>query len=148
MYILTHVTSGLFPYFLFLMIRRPPRSTRTDTLFPYTTLFRSARDRPQEHPSVNAAELAHIEAGLPPAKRASSGPIPWGAIFSSRNVWGLFVSYFAFGYVIWIFFSWFFIYLAEARHLDGKSSAVFRSEERRVGQDCVSTCRYRWSPYH
>src|SRR3546814_7595823 len=26
------------------MIRRPPRSTRTDTLFPYTTLFRSARD--------------------------------------------------------------------------------------------------------
>src|SRR3546814_13797099 len=26
----------------FLMIRRPPRSTRTDTLFPYTTLFRSA----------------------------------------------------------------------------------------------------------
>src|SRR3546814_20279991 len=27
--------------FLFLMIRRPPRSTRTDTLFPYTTLFRS-----------------------------------------------------------------------------------------------------------
>src|SRR3546814_20023241 len=28
-------------YCLFLMIRRPPRSTRTDTLFPYTTLFRS-----------------------------------------------------------------------------------------------------------
>src|SRR3546814_3082821 len=27
------------------MIRRPPRSTRTDTLFPYTTLFRSKRDR-------------------------------------------------------------------------------------------------------
>src|SRR3546814_751882 len=34
-----------FPLFLFfvLMIRRPPRSTRTDTLFPYTTLFRSAK---------------------------------------------------------------------------------------------------------
>src|SRR3546814_18309558 len=30
--------------FFFLMIRRPPRSTRTDTLFPYTTLFRSACD--------------------------------------------------------------------------------------------------------
>src|SRR3546814_6672593 len=29
-------------WFLFLMIRRPPRSTRTDTLFPYTTLFRSS----------------------------------------------------------------------------------------------------------
>src|SRR3546814_226695 len=32
-----------FFYFFFLMIRRPPGSTRTDTLFPYTTLFRSAR---------------------------------------------------------------------------------------------------------
>src|SRR3546814_12196078 len=31
----------LFLVFFFLMIRRPPRSTRTDTLFPYTTLFRS-----------------------------------------------------------------------------------------------------------
>src|SRR3546814_15306490 len=30
-----------FLFFFFLMIRRPPRSTRTDTLFPYTTLFRS-----------------------------------------------------------------------------------------------------------
>src|SRR3546814_1494115 len=32
-------------FFFFLMIRRPPRSTRTDTLFPYTTLFRSCRRR-------------------------------------------------------------------------------------------------------
>src|SRR3546814_17394369 len=31
---------------VFLMIRRPPRSTRTDTLFPYTTLFRSVGERP------------------------------------------------------------------------------------------------------
>src|SRR3546814_11710810 len=31
----------IFLYIFFLMIRRPPRSTRTDTLFPYTTLFRS-----------------------------------------------------------------------------------------------------------
>src|SRR3546814_2192825 len=31
----------IFVFFFFLMIRRPPRSTRTDTLFPYTTLFRS-----------------------------------------------------------------------------------------------------------
>src|SRR3546814_17535070 len=28
------------------------------------------------------------------------------------------------------------------------SSAAGRSEERRVGKACVSTCRYRWSPYH
>src|SRR3546814_10732037 len=31
----------VYVFFFFLMIRRPPRSTRTDTLFPYTTLFRS-----------------------------------------------------------------------------------------------------------
>src|SRR3546814_2206970 len=31
----------MYMLFYFLMIRRPPRSTRTDTLFPYTTLFRS-----------------------------------------------------------------------------------------------------------
>src|SRR3546814_5388514 len=35
--------SVLYLFCFFLMIRRPPRSTRTDTLFPYTTLFRSRR---------------------------------------------------------------------------------------------------------
>src|SRR3546814_21025576 len=35
-------------FIFFLMIRRPPRSTRTDTLFPYTTLFRSQPDRGPE----------------------------------------------------------------------------------------------------
>src|SRR3546814_20318124 len=40
---------GFCVLFFFLMIRRPPRSTRTDTLFPYTTLFRSGslRNRPR-----------------------------------------------------------------------------------------------------
>lgn len=84
-----------------------------------------ARDRPQEHGRVSLAELAHIEGGLPPASPAAHVAIPWRAILSSRNVWGLFLSYFAFGYVIWIFFSWFFIYLAEARGLDLKASALY-----------------------
>jgi MFS transporter, ACS family, glucarate transporter len=84
-----------------------------------------SRDRPQDHKGVNAAELQHIESGLPPAKDETKVAIPWGAILSSRNVWGLFLSYFAFGYVVWIFFSWFFIYLAEARGLDLKSSALY-----------------------
>src|SRR3546814_2569880 len=41
-------------FFFFLMIRRPPRSTRTDTLFPYTTLFRSprCRERGPRHPAL------------------------------------------------------------------------------------------------
>src|SRR3546814_11353995 len=37
------VDSSVDLLFFFLMIRRPPRSTRTDTLFPYTTLFRSRK---------------------------------------------------------------------------------------------------------
>src|SRR3546814_18592825 len=48
--------------FFFLMIRRPPRSTRTDTLFPYTTLFRSQLadrlDYVVEPPDVGFAEQA------------------------------------------------------------------------------------------
>lgn len=84
-----------------------------------------ARDTPRDHPSVNAAELAHIESNLPPMPTEEKVPVPWGAIFGSRNMWGLILSYFAFGYVVWIFFSWFFIYLAEARGLDLKSSALF-----------------------
>src|SRR3546814_3154065 len=40
--------------FFFLMIRRPPRSTRTDTLFPYTTLFRSQHraEAGADHPAA------------------------------------------------------------------------------------------------
>src|SRR3546814_5870496 len=41
----TYVDSETVCVFLFLMIRRPPRSTRTAPLFPYTTLVRSRRDR-------------------------------------------------------------------------------------------------------
>src|SRR3546814_3990437 len=48
--------------FFFLMIRRPPRSTRTDTLFPYTTLFRSQLNQRQRRQSaflVPVEQLAH-----------------------------------------------------------------------------------------
>src|SRR3546814_18671424 len=38
---LRYVLGAFFSYFFFLMIRQPPRSTRTATLFPYTTLYRS-----------------------------------------------------------------------------------------------------------
>src|SRR3546814_5899972 len=39
------------------MIRRPPRSTRTDTLFPYTTLFRSGEQAVVDHPDRAAPAL-------------------------------------------------------------------------------------------
>src|SRR3546814_10304357 len=44
--------------FFFLMIRRPPRSTRTDTLFPYTTLFRSEAHFP--YPFEVHCAIGHI----------------------------------------------------------------------------------------
>src|SRR3546814_5189374 len=42
------------------MIRRPPRSTRTDTLFPYTTLFRSAEPA---HHGEQLCDLVYVQAG-------------------------------------------------------------------------------------
>src|SRR3546814_8804195 len=50
--------------FFFLMIRRPPRSTRTDTLFPYTTLFRSALalDRRRAEEEIHQHGLAGADA--------------------------------------------------------------------------------------
>src|SRR3546814_7241015 len=48
----------------FLMIRRPPRSTRTDTLFPYTTLFRSAQDSNQTGALENALISRLAEEGF------------------------------------------------------------------------------------
>src|SRR3546814_8586169 len=47
------------------MIRRPPRSTRTDTLFPYTTLFRSPAARPVPAPRHHAARADDRARGRP-----------------------------------------------------------------------------------
>src|SRR3546814_1051318 len=54
------------------MIRRPPRSTRTDTLFPYTTLFRSGRRPGQRHPPGRARLLD----AAPPLKVVEEAPAP------------------------------------------------------------------------
>src|SRR3546814_12555255 len=57
----------IYVFFFFLMIRRPPRSTRTDTLFPYTTLFRSlavAGDRLRSFAARLVDDLAQLGLGL------------------------------------------------------------------------------------
>src|SRR3546814_4057743 len=49
----------MYHYIFFLMIRRPPRSTRTDTLFPYTTLFRSSQQIAlQQYPSQTPQQFS------------------------------------------------------------------------------------------
>src|SRR3546814_15676648 len=56
-------------YFFFLMIRRPPRSTRTDTLFPYTTLFRSRNPAPRRRGSSDERPAAEGKEGQEEARR-------------------------------------------------------------------------------
>ena len=99
--------------------------------------FVLARDKPEEHPSVSAAELEFIKSGrtLAPDVLAagstalSNAPggklLPWSTILKSKNVWAVTVSYFCYGYVAWIFFSWFYIYLATVRGLNLKTSAFY-----------------------
>src|SRR3546814_18193513 len=50
-------------FFFFLMIRRPPRSTRTDTLFPYTTLFRSECGLPHACKQENCGQTVVLNKG-------------------------------------------------------------------------------------
>jgi ACS family glucarate transporter-like MFS transporter len=94
--------------------------------------FLIARDRPQEHPLISQGELRHIEEGIiashaVPAVKIleSKAAIPWKAMFKSKTLYALTLSYFSFGYVAWVFFAWFYIYLAEARSLDLKASAIY-----------------------
>ena len=84
------------------------------------------RDTPQGHPWAARKEVEAIQAGLPkPSTRQSAQTLSWGAILTNRTVWALTGSYFTFGYVAWIFFTWFFTYLSKVRGLDLKSSSFF-----------------------
>src|SRR3546814_12052575 len=68
------------------MIRRPPRSTRTDTLFPYTTLFRTAHPYPAPRPRplsaaheqpVHLEELVAFEVGEPLRQADTAIAVPF-----------------------------------------------------------------------
>src|SRR3546814_17179420 len=115
------------------MIRRPPRSTRTDTLFPYTTLFRSAQ------PILNhLRELVHQHAP------GFEETLKWGVphfVLNGQNLAGMaaFKEHATFGF-------WRDEEVTGSPRDAGAMGS--RAEERRVGKECVSTCRYRWSPYH
>src|SRR3546814_2512294 len=81
----------------FLMIRRPPRSTRTDTLFPYTTLFRSpprgrvwhrvthAIVRPH-HPSLQSIPCPTSPTSAPTSPPPSAGRRGWGCMRGSAII--------------------------------------------------------------
>ena len=97
--------------------------------------FIAARDTPAEHPRVSASELATIRSGLamstadPQSSPEVADPVrelvPLIRAVRSREVWAVTVSYFCYGYVAWIFFSWFYRYLAKVRGLDLKASSFY-----------------------
>src|SRR3546814_20917653 len=112
------------------MIRRPPRSTRTDTLFPYTTLFRSdgrvgvllgALDGIQPIAVGLGAQRRLVAVG--PCVDAVAGLHAASLSNSARR---------------------------ETSHTPSNAScnSMNRSEERRVGKECVRTCRSRWWSDH
>ena len=99
----------------------------------------AARDVPEQHPMVSPAELSYIHEfrTAKPAANSTSDllpedsagryffPLSWQQIATNKNILAVTVSYFCFGYVAWIFFSWFYIYLAKVRGLDLKASAYY-----------------------
>src|SRR3546814_20729742 len=119
------------------MIRRPPRSTRTDTLFPYTTLFRSAVD-PEIGASYSAIAMVqsyvdHDWAGAEASWRRDMRLNP-GSANIKMNLGSL-------------------LLMAgcpeEALDLLKQGLALdplARSKERRVGKGCDSPCKTRWTP--
>jgi ACS family glucarate transporter-like MFS transporter len=80
------------------------------------------RDKPSQHPWVSAEENAHIEGGLP---NVQASRLPWRAILASRDMRFVMLSYICYGYVAYIFFTWFFIYLSSVRGLNLKSSSYY-----------------------
>src|SRR3546814_18320507 len=114
------------------MMRRPPRSTRTDTLFPYTTLFRSTRLWRHLVASLSDDQRARIAALFDDGDTSTFAALDaLRTVPSKRMPTELF------------------------RHLDRLDAVraftlrpAPRSEERRVGKEGVSTCRSRVSTDH
>ena len=84
-----------------------------------------ARDTPAGHPKVSTSELAEIESGLTVSGGKAPMLVPWRKVLRSREIWAVTFSYFCYGYVAWIFFAWFYRYLANVRGLDLKASAFY-----------------------
>src|SRR3546814_18959094 len=130
------------------MLRRPPISTRTYTLFPYTTLFRSSSspDRHERPYAMNTPTTSHripsrIAAPLLPLTLALAG-LPLSAFAQGLPTMedpsrgqgsGILPTLKNYGYDIVLMIALLVV-------------ALLRSEERRVGKECVRTCRSGWSP--
>jgi MFS transporter, ACS family, glucarate transporter len=86
-----------------------------------------ARNAPQQHPWIRPQELETIESGVTDVSVGAKheGKLPWKEILTNRDVLIITFSYFTYGYAAYIFFSWFFIYLNEVRHLNLRQSSLY-----------------------
>ncbi len=78
--------------------------------------YRWFRDSPRNHPSVNAAELALIQAGRR-TDLVGHGNVPWRRFLTSRTVWMLWLQYFCMAYPWYFYITWLPTYLQEQRHV-------------------------------
>lgn len=85
-----------------------------------------ARNSPEAHPFVSDRELTVINSGRSANRHASGrdSRVSLGSLIGDRQILALTVSFGACGYIAWVFFGWFFIYLSEVRHVDLKTSAL------------------------
>src|SRR3546814_18091232 len=112
------------------MLRRPPRSTRTDTLFPYTTLFQAMRYSHPGHIAQRWSSLAVHVVRRPLAERRKPALLPLQQVFVPRESGAEPTAY------------------PSALTRSPRVCPLFRSEERREGKECVSRCSSRWSSSH
>ena len=95
------------------------------------------RDRPENHKSVNAAELAYIRdaanqggTAVPAETQKSEtkkNPVPWGRLLTSPNLWYLSISYIAFNYTTYFFYYWMPTFLMERHHVSFKTMGLLAS---------------------
>lgn len=82
--------------------------------------YRWFRDRPSEHPAVNAAELALLR-GVERHAAGHAHELPWRLFLRSPQVWLLCAQYFCLSYSWYFYITWLPTYLKEARHIDPKN---------------------------
>jgi MFS transporter, ACS family, glucarate transporter len=90
-------------------------------------------DRPDQNPRVNDSELALIAgftgSGVKPMQGSVSHRIgvPWTKVFSTSSMWALMISHFCLVYPLYIFFTWFFIYLVKVRGVTVSNASFWGS---------------------
>jgi len=86
-----------------------------------------ARDRPEEHSSVNTTELEYIREKSAAQSSISfpPEPVPWSAFLRTPSIWWLVLSYTSLGYVAYVYLSWFYLYLVDERGFDVLRGAFY-----------------------